>query len=409
MNEKEMVTSFVRNVMNWYSCNDYGFFSTSSERTGRLIKRPLFIHKDIDKDTLQRLSVFLGMSEKEILEMDQSAARKYWDKYPFFRYYQKYRMIWGKRTRNLIKRRSIKDPMTAHQANTLLKNILGIEHYIKEEENEEVRYDYDFIRSRVRDQLKEIDKIIPGTYHTGATIRNLQINTEVFLSFPDCPKMLRSFLDMVDRLKELFFQTLNGDLNEDEQKEMNFLASWLGATDTAASTKTLTYQYTKAEKEVFNEEKHEDFFMYARIHGFYYTQPWRCKEFFDDMDLVKKLAIVFPSIKYEMREFAMNVSSFSCVFRWSDAKPISLSPEEMADWEFNCEEGESLPLEKIHLYVSKNEDELYDWKPYVEKLKVAASPVKQGGIPIPDRHTTSAMVNWQRLIKRITANRGGEQ
>ena len=59
------------------------------------------------------------------------------------------------------------------------------------------------------------------------------------------------------------------------------------------------------------------------------------------------------------------------------------------------------------MYVDKNDAEMFDWKPFVERINSAASPVKQGGIRIPDRQIPKGVEAVHRTIKRVNANIGG--
>ena len=404
MNNANRIAKYVREVMDLYNANDYGFFRDYDEETNAVIECPLFTGDDtIDNETIERLSVYLGLSKDEILQMDKEAARRYYEKYPFFRLFDKYLTVWNWYSEFKSERPTAED--------YLLHAIFGNIAKIKTEK----RYDYDSVKQRMIDQLKQIDQVVPGTYHVNAQIKDLKIDTEVFFSFPECGKMIDSFLDMVDRLKKLFYKVLESDLSEDEIHEMNFLASWLDAKDRIAVSYTLTYSTVRKLKDVYLNENLRDFFCYAKIKNFFSAGPWRCKEFFDDDARVEKFVGVFPQTKSEIREFALAVSKFTCVFTWSDAKPITFSKEEeeldKAMWEGTefYVPVEKRAKERTRLYVNKTSDELFDWEPYVKRIQKAASPEKMGGIKLPAYCNATSQFELSRMSNRIEALHGGNQ
>lgn len=402
MNKAGKVAEYVREVMDLYDANDYGFFREYDKEVKDVVERPLFINDTIDDETLEKVSVNLGLAKEEILRMDMTVAKKYWYKYPFFRLYNKFKANW-----NWFFQYKNDAPSAAEY---LLYVVFDNKSFVKTEK----RYDYEDIKQRLLDQIKQIDEIIPGTYHSNADITNLSIETEVIFSYPECSKMIKSFLDMVDRLKYLFFKVLESDLTEEEINEMNFLSSWLEASDKVAQY-ILTYETVKKLKNVYLKEGLNDFFLYAKIKRNFLADPWTCKEFFDDYNLVERFACVFPLTKVKMREFALNVSKFSCNFVWSDAKPFVLSKEEEEEIKAAWEGTEFYtPIEErrkevTHIYVNKTPDELYDWMPYIEKIQKAASPEKMGGIRIPVEYTRPFKFEPSRMIDRIEAVQGGNK
>jgi len=392
MTKKEQVTKYVKYIFNLYDANKQDFFFVCDEETWEHIEIPLFPRRRIDNETLERISVHLGLTKEEILNMDKQAAKRYWNKYPFFRLYKEFMRNWAWQSR-------YKSELPTTEE-LLLTAIFTEEDELPFEE----RYDYPAVKERMIQKLKEIDVVIPGTYHEHADITELRISTEVFVSFPQCKEMLQSFMDIVNRIKELFFKALRTDLNEIEANELNFLASWMHMYDVVAQSTLLTYNNILIYRDVFVKENYKDFFYYANFRRFIGTAPWRCKEFFDDMSLVQEFVNIYPQAKAGMHQFTMNVTKFSCDFAWSDAKPIVYSPEE-----------EDVPVEqrakeRTHIYVEKTPEEMFGWEEYAKKLKDAASPPAKGGLKIPIRKNNMMLApeeTLERMYARVDAKLKG--
>lgn len=403
MNKIEKITKFIKSLFERYTMSDYGFFKDYDYETDETVEVPLFRYGRIDDETLIKLSINFGLTTEEILSMDEEAGLRWWNKYPFFKFYQEYRHLWKWN-------QQFKD--SEPSATDLLINAI-----FTENKGIRVRYRYDInsIKERLLEKLKAYDEVIPGTYHEGAEITDLHIATQTMFSYPNCRKMILSFFDMVDRLKELFFSAIDDDLNTSEVNELNFLASWLRAYDNVTKDTLVTYKNIICYREIYKDENYEDFFDYVTIKAFVDSEPWRCQEFFEDISLVQKFAYIFPQIKAKMRIFGMELTKFSCDFVWSDAKPIQFSEEEekwMAG--FDAVVGiKTIPKderakERTHIYVDKNRSELYGWGNYIKTLKRAYGPVSKGGIEVPVRPPFNLENGGlERMNKRIIARCGG--
>lgn len=403
MKKIEKITQFVQSLFERYQMNDYGFFRDYDYEIDKVIDVPLFRYKRIDDDILTKLSINFGITVEEILEMDENAGLRWWNKYSFFKFYQEYthQCNWYQR---------FKDPEPT-TSELLFNMIFGDNKGIPIRH----RYDINSIKKRLLEQLKSYDKVVPGTYHKGAEITDLNIMTQTMFSYPNCQKMIISFLDMVDRLKELFFSAINNDLNSNEVNELNFLASWLRAYDKVTVDTLITYDNIMCYRDIYKEENLKDFFDYVIIKGFVDAEPWRCPEFFEDIFLVQRFAYVFPQIKAKMRMFGIMLTKFSCDFVWSDAKPIQFSAEEEKELaDFDAIVGiKTIPIEerakeRTHVYVDKNRSELYGWGDYIKTLKRAYGPVSKGGIEVPVRPPLKLENgDLSRMNKRIIARHGG--
>ena len=365
MTDIQKITDFVEHVFDRYQMNKYGFFFTYEGRASEEVRQPLFPTGELDDETLCRITNHIGLTKEEIINMDMQAAMKYWNKFPFFRLYRRYMDTWSWHQNFIGEMPTIEE--------LFLKAIFSDADDIRGKH----RYDIDNLRTRLLSTLKEIDQAIPGTYHNGAEITNLRISTQIFFSFPQCSEMIRSFIDMVRRTEALFFLALHGDLSEEDANELNFLASWLNAVDVVMPSKVMNYENVCTYREAYLEEDSQDFFSYVKIKSFIGTEPWRCQEFFDDMDLVREFFYIFPYAKAWMRQFAHDVTKFSCTFVWSDADHVRFSEEDerMMD-EFDAILGyeaiseNERAKEVTHIYVDKKPEEMLFWDKFSQQLKI---------------------------------------
>ena len=405
MKKIDKITDYVSDLFDRYCMHSFGFFSDYDEDTDSTVEVPLFRTGMVDDETLEKISIHFGLTKEEIKNTDANAAERYWNKYPFFSLYHQYRHLWAWN-------QQYKDPeptATERLMNAIFGDNKGI--------SVRVRYDLASVKERLIEQLKEYDKLIPGTYHEDAEITDLKIATQTIFSFPQCPEMVRSFVEMVNRLKELFFKAIEQDLCGDEVNELNFLATWLIAKDRVDIGTVVTYDNILRFREIYRKENLDNFYDYVVIKApFFDCCPWRCQEFFDDVSLVQEYVDVFPLAKSKMREFGMELTKFSCEFVWSDATPITYSDEEeqeLLDFDDIC--GlEHIPPEKrakerTHIYVDKNRSEIYGWGSYIKTLKKAYGPVSKGGVVAPMRipFTLYEENALDRVNARIAAKRGG--
>lgn len=404
MSDIEKISEFVEAVFDRYKISKYEFFFTFNDRTMEEIPQPLFPSGELDDETLHKITTCIGLTKDEIINTDMQAAKKYWDKYPFFHLYHQYMAAWS------WHQNFIGEMPTAVEL--FMKAIFSDEDDIRGEH----RYDMDGLRARLINTLKEIDQALPGTYHQDAEITNLQISTQIFFSFPQCGDMIRSFIDMVKRTEELFFKALHEDLKEEDANELNFLASWLNAVDVVMPSTIISYDNVCTYRKAYLDENSKDFFSYVKIKSFISTDPWRCQEFFDDMDLVREFLYIFPHAKAQMREFARDVTKFSCYFVWSDAEPVRFSDEDekmLDDMDamlgFEPLSDSERAKEVTHVYVSKRPEEMLGWDTFAKQIKKAAAPTSKGGVTVPHRDivANNSVESIQRIQRRIEAKHGG--
>lgn len=397
MSKADKTAKFVEEVFEMYDINKFGFFFDLDDETMEEITTPLFPNNKIDEETLTRVSTALGLTNEEILARDMTAAKRYWDKYPFFELFQKYNSVWYWNARY----------QEAPSAEEILMKAIFTDDTIAPQE----RYDYQSVKKRLIQQLKDMDKLVPGTYHDGAHFIKLTISTEVFISFPQITQMLRSFVDMVERLEALFFKGIHQGLAREEILEYNFLVNTLHAVDIVMPSTLITYDKLSLYKSVYIAEGYSSIFSYIKIKSFISTEPWRCKEFFEDMDVVRKFVNIFPEAKVKMREFSMEVSQFSCTYVWSDAEHIRFSDEEEAEMRELA--LEYIPIEERalvhdHVYVPKTTEEMYGWEEFADRINAAASPANLGGLDVAAREwKLSPQEAILRMRRRVAAKRGG--
>lgn len=399
MNNIKNISHYVIDLFNRYHMNADGFLFEWDEDNQEEVSKPLFRNGIIDNDTIYSLCVHFGLTPQEILSTDANAAMRYWNKYPFFMYYDDFlhRLSWNNQ---------YKDPMPTPEQ--ILMNAIFNDDNDNGFLNANKRYNYSNVEDRLYKLLDDYDKVIPGIVHKGEDIVSLEISTDTIFSFPDCTKMLQSFIDIIERIKELFFKALSSSLNKEEVNELNFLSTWTRASDVHMPSVNMTYDNILIYKNVYLSEGYTDFYDYVQIRGFVNTKPWCCMEFFDDRELVEKFVDIFPEAKQSMRKFALTVTKFSCYYIWSDAEP-AYSDEEDAEFQIFGHEhtpAEERPRKVEHIYIDKLPSETEGWESYISLVKQATGPVAQGGLNPPDRsHLLHLMAS--RIEKRVMGRSGG--
>lgn len=345
-----------------------------------------------------------GLGEKETSSCDYDVVKKYYKKYSFFVLHTELKEL--------------------HELNRKFKNVENTydKHFVRciWDENYilEKRYDLESIKSRMVIQLKDIDKVSPGTYHEGAEITDFKVRTEDIMSFPKINEMVESFISMYRRMESLFFQILNETINPKDIEEYNFLVGWFEAKDAYASDVLFTYDNVIIYKQVYLEEGFCDLFKYVRIARKLSVPPWKCIEFYEDLDLVQQYTHIYPETKSRIHEYGMELINFYCEFIWSDAKTFLASEDEIeemkmyldcavdADWEA-MKQFEH--VEKESIYIAKNVDELDGVDLIKDKIKKITSPESLGGIVTRSRdHMNPITEAIPRMDRRLQVKRGGQ-
>ena len=344
-------------------------------------------------------SEILGVSEEDILACNEKALQKWFAKYPYFEYLLPY--------------------MTARDRSFYNSDAYDTRRLLTFLFNEKInipcppRFNYQDVKTRLVEQLKDLNKTIPGTYHEGATITQLQIYTETIFHFDLITKMANSFLTMVDRAIHLFLKAVKEDLVDEELHEYNLLVSVLGLRDRYYVGRYLYHSELIKARELYvstNEDNIRNSIVFERGRVF---KPWYCAEFIEDKDLVKRYLSAIPEAKGEMREFAVGVTQFDCRFTWSDAQPVWLSPEDEAEMDSIDEMFGDSPIkpeerakERCNIYVPKNEEELDGLAGAAGKLLDYCRPERLGGLEckMPEYSASDSFSHLQFLLGRVRRN-----
>lgn len=375
------ITDFANAVCDLYGLNRFQFLEELED-------------EKINDDVIEELSKNLGLSKEEILNLDEDAGRRYWERYPFFKYFVDYLEAMEWEAENY--------PYHTREE-AILEVLFGDIEFDDFPEhmqtfNQKKRYDFENVEERMVEKLKEIDEYMPGTYHEGAEIKELTFETDVVTYFAFLPEMMSSFFDMVNFVKEKFFEGLHKQLSTVDILEYNFLVNYLQIYDIANPRMLLTYENLQKYKAVYIEENYTDFFSYAKIKGFIDAAPWCCSNFFADQEIVRKFVECFPGAKALMRNYSIGLGNFICEFVWSD---MDIAVKENTD-----ERAGSQP-EGIRILVPKTKEEVRGWEKHIALLKRAISPASMGGLAVPEReYQKRGDSNTKRLMKRVMMKEG---
>lgn len=282
-------------------------------------------------EALQCASQALGITQDELLACDERAARRWQEKYPFFRLYNRFDAC-----------------QTIANNHAKPEELFLFAVFDDEAFTPPKKFNGKSIYDRAMTILKDTDQYLPGSYHHGEKAVDFQFATTLFFTFPKINVMLSSFCDMVDRVKELFFRAWDEDLSTDEIREYDFLANFLQLKDRSFA-RTICYVNLKKLVPIYREEGYrpvnEDFSSLITLKFCKGFTPWACKEFSEYPELAQRYATIYPEAKAKMFDFGKSVKYFACSFRWSDEpEPRTFaSEEEEADW---LEEEEMKSLEE---------------------------------------------------------------
>lgn len=389
---KKEITQYVKKFCKKYSLSYSDFFYKYDEYDMPQAA-PVFGKESIESK-LPVISEYFGLSNEEILSTSEEGLNKWYKKYSFFYHLPRF--------------------IAAYQASYLgdgedvamarLVNAIWGEGSCKYP----TRYNMDDIRERVVVKLKELDAIMPGTYHKNADMLHFTAKTEQFCSYPQIGEMIYSLLQMIYTAKELFFKAKDRDLSENEKLEYNFLVSVLGIRD-AVSLKLLYYKNVVALRNVYAEEGYKDFYSYVRLMNYKELNPWRAKEFLSDKALMQAYLNEYAEEYWKWKEQSKKIAKIVCSFFWSDA-PIMREP----DWvisipELDDDSNDGIP-EMTTIYLDKTDEEMRSDKELAEKLLACFSCKANGGLSIlprelPFQHYYSQVYEKtnERMIKHAEA------
>lgn len=393
MTKSKMVEQFIRDSMEMYSIGYSEFFSEYSIEEDELLELPIAIGDSLNMELVEKAAIVLGTSPEALIQLDGEEIRKWYKKYFFFEHRTAFELAYAD---------------TYLSDNVKAMRLMNVLFDTTFSQKQVLRFDYENVRSRLVKLLKEIDGIVPGTFHENAKITNLKIDTKNFCHYPKVNEMIESYLSMYERVKDLFFEAINRDLVRDEIQEYNFIVSVLGISDMVCATRGyLFYDMLLKYRDIYRQEGYSEFSDYITLNRNKSFKPWRCAEFVENEKLVQKYTAIMPEAKGMMREFAQKTSKFECEFIWSDAHPVCLPPDEETELDnFLKSIGEpSVPIEEREpehttVYVKKNADELNGNEKYSEILKRLSGTAKEGGITLPADKKTLRF-NMERMKSRI--------
>ena len=396
MSKAHEIAAFIQETFSMYDMAYDQFFHTYDEKTDTVSEIPLVVKGKLDRAIVKEAAVILGLSEKALLEMDEKETRKWREKFGYFQriheFHYVYRCSLSSEEYELYRFLDrIFDSDTASQAPT--------------------RYDYHDVARRMKALLQQIDESLPGTYHPYAEITDLRITTENFCHYPAIEALVNDYFSMIDRAKVLFFKAWEGELPVEEQQEYNFLAYAIGLQDLVMSSlRYLDYGLLKNYIPIYKEEGYSDFFDYVKIDHHRVLRAWKCAEFVENRELVRKMLQLQPPLRGEMRRFAMEVSKFDCWFTWSDALPVRFSPEEEAELDMVDDilgldhiDYADRAKEKTNIFVPKTAKEMQGDEVFAQKLNVLMGPEKLGGIELTEREKANndSKSRFNRMMRRF--------
>lgn len=387
MKNPKQIEEFVRDAFKIYLLDYKEFFQAEDFDTGEVFEVPLTFKEELEPSLLKRAATILGVSVDALMEEDRDAIWKWYHKYDYFDLREAFDRV-----------EAFSYMHEEDYKQKLLIAIFGAQ----QSQVIPTRYNPKAVFQRLKEQLKEYDQVLPGTYHPDAKLRGRMYAVN-FAHFRDCRKLVLSYLELIDRAKELFFKAWEEDLSAEEICEYNFLVSVIGLQDIllhkrcrlqdtiegiAAQKDYLHYDLLKSLIPVYKKEGLIDFFTIVKIHENHLFEPWKCTEFCNDRKLVQRYVDIFPEAKSEMRKFSMAVSNILCEYSWSD-------------------EPQDEDCEKVHkAYVPKTEEELDGDEAAIELIKALTGPVKLGGVTVSPRFSLVNEDEYEthrRVMARIMA------
>ena len=221
------------------------------------------------------------------------------------------------------------------------------------------------------------------------------------------------------------------ELEDAEIKEYNFLVTMMRMADNI--TERYIY-YTDLKKliPVFASEgykgERKEFFDIAHLRFCNDFEPWECKEFLENDNIIQLYASCFPYAKRKMFDYGRSSKYFFCAFVWSDAVVPDIQIVDDDDFEEDPEDLEyfnelvSQYIDDMKMYkqtgvqniagmttvrVPKTPEELADNDYYIEKLIRLGGVVSKGGIKMPKLKHVDENERFQRCVARLTALKGG--
>ena len=350
---------------------------------------PWIIDGRLNMELVEYASDILGLTTKELLEMQRSVMKRWSRKYPLVKYWEG--------MRRSINESYLRNPTPEERLLAAVYNLTERDIYV-------TKYTLKKLEECTMEALIALEKEKPGTIHPGGKIENFYADTVYICRYPHITEMLDSFFEMVNRGKELFFKAIEQDLSKEEICEYNLIVSYTGIRDKHFNLHGLYYRYLVKFRQLYLEEEGKDFFDYVELSKDSPFQPWKFAEIIADRVRMEEYLTYVPRAKMLMNMFAIEGARFECSFAWSDAEPM----DEEERWEFGQTytsiwakldedyEGKRPTV----VYIPKDDSELGEDGLYFEMLRSMAGAHQKGGIPVP-AHGESEESDVKKMIARV--------
>lgn len=362
MKDAKTISDFVKKVSNMYSV-DLTYYIHDYNENDQVIPAPIFKDGVVTSERIEFLSKLLGMNPSDIEEANMQAAECVFKKYPFFVLLNRFEA-----QKSLFSSFDFGQGTSMLEAN-LIRAIIGEKNLIK-------KYDDNDILERLNTQLKEFDKMIPGTFHPEGKITQFHHEEAEFIDFPQYPTMMKSFFEVYDKMSELFFKAWKTDLSSDEINEYNLFVSYFQAKE-CASSKILHYDTLCEHRDLYISEGYTQLESYMKINrittGF---EPWKCKQFAEHREYAQRYQDIYPATIQSINDFCMHIKNILCVFIWSDAPFVEDEDDIFAPEEFKIGKYQ----ECTRVYIPKNANELGNDVQNALQLRQLACPASKGGL-----------------------------
>lgn len=381
MKDAKTISEFVKYVFSKYSLC-YPVYFPDYDENDELIPAPVFENEIVTTEKLHYLSKILGMSIEDISEANKEVALKIYNKYSFFALLQKY-----EEHKHMAKFEMISENISIEDQR-LLYRFFGDEGLKK-------KYSDEDLIARLTDQLKEYDKILPGTYHPNGEITSFRHEECTLIDFPECEKLLISFFEVYDRLNSLFFKALKKDLLQEEIYEYNLFVSYFRANEWASSSTMLYYDILCKYRQIYIDEGYTMLDSYLKINNFATNfEPWLCKQFAYNKELAQRYQDIYPNTKESIKDLCMNIKNIMCSFKWSDDPFIEDDDDDFVPEKFRLGKYQ----EWTRIYIPKTELEIGSDVESAVLMSELASPTSKGGLI---KRTDEVGRDTQTLINRM--------
>ncbi|GEM_PF-6698410 len=382
MRDLNRISQFVEAISYYYSINLNPHIADFN-LDGSIIEEDIITEDNYD-ERIRLLSKILGISVRDIENGNIDVALSLYKKYPFFGL-----LIRFEKQKQLFLNYSFNKESSLDEASLILA-IFGDRKIPK-------KYNKKDLLERLVLQLKEYDKVLPGTFHPNGKIKQFHHDEEEFIDFPQYSVMMKSFLDIYDRLNFLFFKALDSRLSDEEINEYNLLISFFEGKERAASS-YLYYEKLCEHRELYISEHYTRLDSYLRISSYKDFEPWKCNQFVENKEYAQRYQDIFTNTVNSISGFCMRIKNVFCWFKWSDAPYIKYEDYDFLPDELKIGEYQ----ETTRIYIPKTQEELGNDDKLADTLREFACPESKGGLIIKKpEYSMKDEDRLQRMIKYL--------